>query len=245
MIDDIDKRVLQLRAASTFEEYAHETRMSVWNQRFELFNGSVPADPLDLVDPAIALRSQGFDVQSDPSFGHVWDSGAHARVAGIVDQRNRIVRVAVGLDEMERRFTTAHELGHVVLHPDMTGLHRDRAVSGPSFRKDWRERDADAFASCFIMPARLLLRRFHDLFRMGVFRLNEDTVFGLQLGTIDQAQRRMRKQRDIALALATANSFMGTSFKPLSRFFRVSPTTMAIRLEEVGLVDQNSLRRDW
>lgn len=245
MTDDIDKRVSQLRAASTFEERAHETRMSVWNQRFELFNGNVPTDPLDLVDPAIALYSQGFKVQSDPSLGEVWDAGAHARVAGIVDQQNRIVRVAVGLGEMERRFTTAHELGHVVLHPDMTGLHRDRAVSGPLFRKDWREREADAFSSCFIMPARLLLRRFRDLFGMDVFRLNEDTVFGFQMGTIDQAQRRIRKQRDVALVVATASSFMGVPFVPLSRFFRVSPTTMAIRLEEVGLVDERSLRRNW
>lgn len=219
--------------------------MSVWNRKSELFKGSVPDDPLDLIDPAIALRSRGFDVLTDPTLGDVWDAGAHARVAGIVDQDNRVVRVAVGLEELERRFTTAHELGHVVLHPDMTGLHRDRAVSGPSHRKDWREREADAFASCFIMPAKLVLRRFRDLFGMSVFRLNEDTVFGLQLGTIDQAQRRMRKQRDVALAVATASSFMGVSFEPLSRFFRVSPTTMAIRLEEVGIVDGSSLRRTW
>lgn len=245
MTDEIEKRVSRLRAASTFEEHAHEARLSIWNQRRELFNGNVPAHPMDLVDPAIALHLNGFEVRTDPNLGEMWEAGGRARVAGIVDQRGKIVRVSPAISDQERRFTTAHELGHVVLHPQMTGLHRDRAVSGPSSRKDKREQDADAFASCFILPARLLLGIFRDRFGMNVFRLNEDTVFGLRLGTIDQAQRRMRTRRDVSLAVATASSFMGAAFEPLSRFFRVSPTAMAIRLEEVGLVDETSLRRSW
>ena len=78
-----------------------------------------------------------------------------------------------------------------------------------------------------------------------MFRLNEDTVFGLQLGTIDQAKRRLRNVRDVSLAVETASSYMGTPFEPFSHFFRVSPTTMAIRLEEVGLVGEHSLRHNW
>lgn len=245
MFNDIDKRVLRLRAASTFEEHAHEVRMSIWNQRLELFSGCVPDHPLDLVDPAIALYAKGFEVKSEQNLGEMWDAGIHARVAGVVDQASRTVRVAVGLDEQERRFTTGHELGHVILHPNMTGLHRDRAVSGPSVRRSERERDADAFSSCFIMPARLLLRRFSEYFGTDVFQLNEDSVFGLRLGTVDQAQRRIRTRREVALAVATASSFMGIAFEPLSRFFRVSPTAMAIRLEEVGLIDETSLPRSW
>ena len=244
-MSDVDNRVLRLRASSSMEEHAHQVRLSVWNQRFDLFHGAVPDNPLDLIDPAKALCSRGFKVQSDPALGETWDAGMRARVAGMVDQRKRIVRIAVGLDERERRFTTAHELGHVVLHPDMTGLHRDRAVSGPSVRKDWREREADSFASCFIMPAKLLLQRFRVLFGTDVFRLNEDTLFGLGMGTIGQVRQRIRSQRDMALALATTGSFMGVSFEPLCVYFRVSPTTMAIRLEEVGLVDETSLRRNW
>lgn len=245
MADDIDKRVLRLRAASSHEEHAHDVRMSIWNDRHNIFKGHVPEHPLDLIDPAIALGAKGFTVDSDRNLGEMWDAGSHARVAGIVDQEKRAVRIAVGLEEQERRFTTAHELGHVILHPWMTGLHRDRAVSGPMVRRSSLERDADSFASCFIMPAKLLLRRFRDKFGMDVFRLNEDTVYGLRLGTIDQAQRRIRDRRAVALAVATANSFMGISFEPLSKFFRVSPTAMAIRLEEVGLVDESSLRRNW
>ncbi len=97
MTDEIEKRVLRLRASSTFEEHAHETRLSIWNRRRELFNGNVPAHPLDIVDPAIALYLNGFEVSSDPDLGEMWDSGARTRVAGIVDQRSKTVRVSLGL----------------------------------------------------------------------------------------------------------------------------------------------------
>lgn len=242
MIDDVEKRVSRLRAASTFEEHAHDVRLSIWNRRHELFNGNVPTNPLDLLEPAVALHLEGFEVRTDPALGEMWEAGGRVRVAGIVDQRGRIVRVSPGLSDQERRFTTAHELAHVRLHPEMSGLHRDRPISGPCSRKDSRERDADSFASSFVMPAKLLIRRFRECFAMEVFRLNEDAVFGLRMGTVDQAQRHMRCPRDVSFVLARASSFMGVAFEPLSRFFRVSPTAMAIRLEEVGLVDEASAR---
>lgn len=242
MTNEIEKRVSKLRAASTYEDHAHEVRLSIWNQRNEIFAGGVPAHPLDLLDPAVALHLKGFDVCTDPNLGEMWEDGAHIRIAGIVDQDERIVRVSPAITDQERRFTTAHELGHVVLHPHMTGLHRDRTLSGPSQRSDKLEREADAFASRFLMPAKMVLMRFRECFGTDVFRLNEDAVFGLRLVSIDQARRHLRCQRDVSLALATTISYMGASFESLSRFFRVSPPAMAIRLEEVGLVDSRSTR---
>lgn len=246
MTDEVEKIVSRLRAASSFEEHAYEAHMAVWNQKHKLFGGHVPAHPLDLVDPAIALHLKGFQLKSDPSLGEVWESGEYARTAGVLDLRGKVIKVSPAISEQERRFTTAHELGHVILHPGMTGLHRDRPVSGPCVRREQRERDADAFASCYIMPAKHLLRRFKENFAgMSEFIMNEDTVYGLRLGTIDQAQHRFRTRRNISLAVATANSFMGISFESLAQYFRVSPTAMAIRLEEVGVVTERSLRRAW
>lgn len=246
MADEFEKRVSRLRAASSFEEHAYEAHMAVWNQRDELFGGNVPSQPLDLVDPAIALHLKGFQVRSDPNIGEAWDCGEYVRTAGILDLRRKIVRVSPAISEQERRFTIAHELGHIILHPGMTGLHRDRPVSGPCVRRDQRERDADAFASCYIMPAKHLFQRLSEKFAgMGEFVLNEDTVYGLRLGSVDEAQRRMRTLRNVSLVIATATSFMGSSFESLVQYFRVSPTAMAIRLEEIGVVTDRSLRRAW
>lgn len=245
MTDEIANRVLKLREASNFEEHAHQARLAIWNCRNELFGGNVPSHPLDIIDPTVALYQRGFNIESDADLGEMWDQGCRTRVAATIDSASRRIRVAVGLSDQERRFTTAHELGHVLLHPDMNGLHRDRAISGPFLQRDNRERDADAFSSCFIIPAKMLLLRFREIFGKNTFRLDEDAVFGLRLGTFDEARRSIRTRRDASLLVATACSYMGSYFTPLNRFFRVSPTAMAIRLEEVGLVSEKYLQRRW
>jgi hypothetical protein len=239
--NDIEKRLVALRSASSIEASAHEVHLEIWNNRRDLFMGKALAHPLDSVEPAIALYMKGFDVITDPSLGEMWDEGQRIQVAGIVDQETRTVRVSHSLDDQQRRFTTGHELGHVIRHPGMS-LHRDRAISGHMPRKDGREREADLFASCFLMPARYVINEFYRRFGMPVFRMNEDAVFGFSLGSIENAQRKIRRQRDASLMSATAPAFMGRHFSPLCQMFGVSPVAMAIRLEEVGLVDPASAK---
>jgi hypothetical protein len=245
METSIDKRVIQLRAASTIEEQAHQLRLSIWNQRYELFRGQVPENPVEMLEPGVALHMLGFTVITDPDLGEMVDAGRRIQVAGLIDQDEQLVRISPAFTFQEQRYTAGHELGHAVLHRGMSGLHRDRVVSGPSSRKDKMEVDADNFASCFLMSARLLLNRFRLCFGVDVFRLNEDTAYGLRIPNIDAAQRRFRAPRDLALAVATTSIFMGCPFDSLANYFRVSPTAMAIRLEEVGLIDHMSLKRSW
>lgn len=238
---DIEKRLVALRSASTIEARAHEVHLELWNHRHDLFVDKIPQHPLESVEPAVALWMKGFRVVTDVSLGEMWDEGRRVRVAGVVDQNAGIVRVSPNLDYQERRFTTSHELGHVIEHPGMS-LHRDRVVSGHMPRKNKREREADLFASCFLMPARHVLKEFDIRFGMRVFRMNEDTAFGFSLGGVQNAQLKIKGQREASLLSATASSFMGRHFLPLNQAFGVSPTTMAIRLEEVGLVDADSAR---
>lgn len=49
-----------------------------------------------------------------------------------------------------RRFSLAHELGHLMLHPP--GLH-DRNTKVPGWARSTRERDANAFGAALLMPA--------------------------------------------------------------------------------------------
>jgi Zn-dependent peptidase ImmA (M78 family) len=198
-----------------------------------------------MLEPGIALHSIGFKVITDPNLGEMIDAGRQVRVAGLIDRELGTVRISPTFSSQEQRYTAAHELAHAILHPSMSGLHRDRVVSGPCPRKDKREVEADKFASCFLIPARLLLNRFQLCFGSQFLRLNEDTVYGLSIPNIDVAVRRFRNTRDLSLAIATTSSFMGRPFDSLSKYFRVSQTAMAIRLEEVGLIDDMSLRKAW
>ena len=238
---DIEKRLVAIRTASTIEASAHEVHLELWNNRRELFCDKELAHPLDSVEPAVALYMKGFDVITDPSLGEMWEDGNRIQVAGLVDQETRIVRVSQNLDSQQRRYTTGHELGHVIRHPGMS-LHRDRAISGHMPRKDDREREADLFASCFLMPARHVINEFHLRFGMHVFRMSEDVVFGFSLISVENAQRKLRRQRDASLISATASTFMGRQFSPLCQMFGVSPVAMAIRLEELGLTDSFSAK---
>lgn len=242
MTDELERRLVAIRSASSIEACAHEVHLELWNNRHELFSGKLPKHPLDSVDPAIALYMKGFDVVTDPALGEMWEEGRRVQVAGVVDQTAHIVRVSQNLDDQQRLYTTGHELGHVIRHPGMS-LHRDRAISGHMPRKDDKEREADLFASCFLMPARYVINEFYRRFGMRVFRMSEDTVFGLSLGSVENVQRKVKRQRDVSLVTATASTFMGRPFLPLCQIFGVSPVAMAIRLEEVGLVD--SLSAKW
>ncbi len=61
-----------------------------------------------------------------------------APIIGIVDRGNCHVGVASGLPLSVRRFTLAHEVGHILLHPKVT-YHRERSFLGGITRppKKW------------------------------------------------------------------------------------------------------------
>src|SRR5690606_26102301 len=155
----------------------------------------------------------GFRVETEVALGEMFDKGRRVQVAGVIDRDQMCVRVSNALPNRERRFTVAHELGHGVKHPTMTALHRDRAIEGPVERRDWREIEADKFASCFLMPARLVLERFVECFGCHILCFDENSIYGLQLRSVDQALQHIRCTRHMSLLVARTNSYMGRSFE--------------------------------
>ena len=117
MESELNRRVIQLRRASSIEELAHQERLSVWNSQRELFNGLMPEDLLDRLEPGIPLHLRGYKVETKVDLGEMFDSGRRVRVAGLIDQEQMTVHIAAGLSVHETRFTTAHELAHAVMHP--------------------------------------------------------------------------------------------------------------------------------
>jgi hypothetical protein len=69
-------------------------------------------------------------VQSGSAGAHIWVPGEDA--------------------EVRKRFTIAHEIGHLMLHPDVTQF-RDT-----NFRGDPQEASANRFAAALLMPAWML-----------------------------------------------------------------------------------------
>ena len=130
-----------------------------------------------------------------------------------------------------------------MLHPDVTN-HRDRLLSGGEQVDNSRpikELEADLFAAELLMPKKRLVDCFEKSFGELINRdhLTADHALwlsagcGTPLNEIDLAN----DSRRLALAVAGTRSYgVGKHFTPLKDKFGVSPTAMAIRLEELRLV---------
>ena len=188
-----------------------------------------------MLDPSVALRIIGYDFDLDETLGQYRSNGRLIEVAGIIDSPSRRVRISRQFPNDVRVFTTAHELGHALLH-EARGLHRDRPLNGATSSRDVVEIEADKFATYFLMPERLVKRRFTHFFATDCFVVDEPTVFALSRSSMSDFQKKCKTLRDLSRILASAEYYNGLRFVSMAGQFRVSIEAMAIRLEELGLV---------
>ena len=91
-----------------------------------------------------------------------------------------IIGVNARHSKNRQRFTIAHEIGHIVLHPQLS-LHIDESFavklrSDKSRRgDDADEKEANLFAAELLMPANLLIK---DISRIGVLDIHDDQRIG-------------------------------------------------------------------
>jgi hypothetical protein len=161
--------------------------------------------------------------------------------AGEMDRANKRIVVAQKYPYEWRRFTIAHEIAHWVLHPDVT-YHRDRPLDGGEQANAARapeEQEADKFASELLMPSEILMGRFGII--LGKPIDGEDPTLELAsrlVGnrTIDPVKfASYRRYRSLVVA-QTPLFRNGRCFPALAKQFVVSPTAMAIQLEDLHLV---------
>ncbi len=216
------------------EHVATQILRSLWKKAQES-GQNFPEDPVAIIDPISALQIYGFDVSYEEDLGLI-DEGK-AKVAGILDDSTKTVRISNQFPIEVRLFTVAHELGHVNLHDINGQMHRDRALNGETLAKDELEREADKFATYFLMPEKLVLRRFRESFGADFLSLNENTAFALQSLSLSEMKKQCRSLRDFSKVIAGTGKCFDRHFPSLASQFRVSTLAMAIRLEELDLVE--------
>lgn len=217
-----------------------EIQIQIWKERNSIWPDGVPASPIDMLDPVVGIRLAGYDCDLPETLGMVPGKNASWEVAGIIDRASKRIRVSRSMPIETLRFTAAHELGHALLHNDLV-MHRDRPIDGlrsNNVRRDPVEAEADKFAAYFLLPEKLVRERFRQVFAgMDVFVLTEDTVFAFDQVELRKAAEKCKNTRELSRALAKAKIFNGQACHSLSEQFGVSVETMAIRIEELGLVD--------
>jgi len=218
----------------SIEKFAEQIHNVLWDFRDMIWDKDVPRWQQEILKPEIVLQKiLGYQF-GFAGLGTTNDGGTMYQVAGQINNKEKIVVISKDIDTEVRNFTAAHELGHALLHPEMEVLHRDRPLDGsvPGTR-DIKEIQANKFAGFFLMPAGTVRAVFEEVFAMEKFVINTNTVFRVGGGSVAQFSKRHPTLRSLSRFVAR---FQGGTFQPLHKIFGVSAEAMAIRLEELGLV---------
>lgn len=241
-IDDADdaKAITTLLSCSKqsytdeeIEERARQLRRIIWKNRDRLsVEREITFKDSDLMDPEIALHMLGY------SYSLAETLGKHdaLEVAGELDSLVGAVSVSRQMKPEIRLFTCAHELGHILLHPELTEAHRDLPSDGSEISRLPKEREADRFAASFLMPSIPVNEKFSAIFGKGPFILSDATSFALTRKSESETKREIKSMRELSVKLATTERYDGRQVVSLATQFKVSAKAMAIRLEELKLV---------
>jgi len=225
---------------SKIEQKARELQQHIWANRYELWPDGVPDDLVQLLDPSIAAKYIGYEFEETEFLGEFRAKGTDKEIAGIIDHSQKRISLSRNFKNNIRRFTAAHELGHALLHESQSAvMHRDRPIDGSSKSNEPRatiEKEADKFATYFLMPEKLVRARFRQAFGVDIFVLNDDAAFALNPTNPDELFDCCRTTRDLAKILASIEHYNGRYMYSLANQFAVSVVAMAIRIEELGLV---------
>jgi len=224
---------------SKVKQAARNLQLIIWKRRHELWPNGAPSDPVKLLDPEIAAKCIGFELEHPDYLGEFHQYGANKQIAGIIDRDAKRISISRRLPNVTRRFTSAHEIGHALLHQE-TVMHRDRPIEGPAQTqgpRDAIETEADKFATYFLMPEKLVRARFKQIFNVNTFALSYETAFALEPTNPEDLMNRCKTTRDLARVLAKAEHYNGRNIHSLAAQFGVSFETMAIRLEELRLIN--------
>ncbi len=218
---------------------ASELLRRIWRDRFQLWSDR-DITPLEVRAPRMAALVCGFDFHELPNLGDpkFIQRGVGPKIAGLIDRQTNRIAISQEFSPTVQLFTGAHEIGHLVLH---TGeiMHRDRAMDGRPLGglRTLEEREADFFAACFLMPAKLVIEFFKKQFLCGERLHFDDTVaYHVDAHNIENLLYAPQDSLERELALARCQRFNGIRIVSLAQQFGVSDFSMALRLKELGLV---------
>ena len=221
------------------ENTAKELQNLIWKYRDVIWNKNVPDHPANILRPDKAIKKVlDYEFAVTEKIGLLTDNGKYSNIAGLINQNEKIILISDEYDKKIQNFTAAHELGHALFH-EQTVMHRDRPLNGSrrSGPKTIQEQQADKFASYFLMPKKEVVREFIELFGQDKFIINEQNSFDLIRESPAKLMKKTKNLRDLSLKIASTTRFANRNFLSLSELFNVSNTAMAIRLEELGLVE--------
>ncbi len=209
----------------------------VWKYRNKIWLNNAPKNPLELLNPEVIINIVGYEFNKDTTLGQHSVNGNLFEVAGLIDNNDKKISISEQFPIETQRFTAAHELGHAILH-EQSVLHRDRGLDGSLNLpiRDKNEKQADKFATYFLMPKKQVAKKFTTIFLTDRFLIDDSTAFALFSGSVDDLKRECRDLRSLSRKLASTEYYNAVRFPSMAQQFNVSVEAMAIRLEELELL---------
>lgn len=215
---------------------ARRLHYEIWHKRKLLFPMGEPSS-IAMCSPDVAARVLEVQYEYRDNLGRFRSGQTIYEVAGILNRERGIISVSTRFSEAVIRFTGAHEIGHFLLHPGET-FHRDRpAPNAHAETRSTREQEAGYFAACFLASEKLVRQEFEPRFGRIPLHLTDTVAYHLSKERMQDLLRAPTGSLDFAAAVAGARSFAGKGFMSLADRFGVSIPAMAIRLQELGLID--------
>lgn len=241
---EVDELLNNLKSKSKLTDEDIENAASrfqnlLWTHRKLIWLNDVPNHPAKVLKPNTAFKKAlAYNYVPVEKLDIIDDKNGSFETAGIINQKDKIVLISSNFDKNTQNFTAAHELGHALLHKQ-TILHRDRPINGMSknVKRDFTERQADKFATNFLMPPKLVRNEFYEMFLTEKFIIDEQSAFNLIKESPSKLRSECRNLRGLALKLASSERYDNQSFVSIASLFNVSFTAMAIRLEELNLIE--------
>jgi Zn-dependent peptidase ImmA (M78 family)/formiminotetrahydrofolate cyclodeaminase len=219
----------------SIEAVADQATNLLWDFRKFIWESGSPEFPHEVLKPEIVIEKLLGYKFGFASLGKYSDNGSEFQIAGQINKSDKVVVISSELNSEVRNFTIAHELGHALLHSNLGTLHRDRPLDGSSTMTDIKERQANYFAACFLMPSKIVRRIFQQVYSMNRFVVNTNTIF--KIGNGLSVEEFQSKYPDIKRRARYLSSYKGKTYQPLAKIFGVSVEAMAIRLRELNLVE--------
>lgn len=221
---------------------AKNIHAELWLNRNQIWTAADELLPVQIIDPATTFKLHGYDYEESVSLGQDFIDGESVEIAGYVDNEEKVAKVSQRFALDVRRFTSAHELGHAILHKQKT-LYRDRALDGgaASGKRPQAEIEADTFAAFFLMPEVQVREIFAQIFGQEQFSVDQRSAYALAFKGLSDLHSRLPTIRQLSTHLATTDLYSGIPTRSLCEIFGVSPTAMAIRIEELSLINAASL----
>ena len=225
---------------SDIEAIARNVQNELWTSRTEIWRDSDTFSHIGVLDPPTVFRVLGYEFDTPISLGQITEDGHVLEIAGYINKLDNYAAVSKQFPLHVRRFTAAHELGHAVLHKEDEQF-RDRGLDGSTVRSPRSpvEYEADKFAAYFLMPESIMREVFHGLFGSDQFVVSDKTAFALGSKNATQLLTECPTIRHLSLRLARTDMFASRPLNTIANIFGVSHGAMAIRIEELQMIDVN------